>query len=158
MLQRLFPGRIDNRFDGPRLALWLLAIHVGLKLIISTNSILNTAKVANGADGFQLASYGADGARAVLMLFAAGAMTGLALALLGMLALLRYRAMAPLVMLLLLFEAVGRRLIVESYAIERSSSVNFPFILNASMIALLAIGLGLSLWPSRRATPASGAE
>lgn len=153
MLKRLFPDRIDNRFEGHRLALWLLAVHVGLKLIISINSIANTTSVANGADGFQLSSYGADGARAVLMLFASGAMAGLTLALLGVVALLRYRAMAPLVMLLLLFEGIGRRIIVESYAVERSTSMNFPFILNASLLALLVVGLALSLWPARPATP-----
>jgi hypothetical protein len=153
MLERLFPDRIDNRFEGHRLALWLLAIHVALKLVISVNSIANTAKIAAGADGFRLASYGADGAQAVLMLFAVDAVAGSTFALLGVIALLRYRAMVPMVLLLLLFEYAGRRLIVMSYPIERGSSMSFAFALNVAMLALLLVALGLSLWPRER--PAS---
>ena len=48
MLQRLFPDRIDNRFAGHRLALWLLGIHLALKLVMSVNSIVNTASIASG--------------------------------------------------------------------------------------------------------------
>ena len=89
MLERLFPRQVDNRFDGQRLALWLLALLIGLKLMVSLNSILNTASVAEGADGFPLASYGGDGARAVLMLFAVGAVANLAAALFGLAVLVR---------------------------------------------------------------------
>ena len=150
MFQRLFPDRIDNRFEGHRLALWLLGIHVALKLVMSVNSIINTAKIASGADGFQLESYGAEGARAVLMLFAVHSMAELALALLGVVALLRYRAMVPMVALLLLLEAVGRRLILESYAVERAQGMSFAFALNMGMLALLLGTIGLSLWPRTR--------
>ena len=150
MLKRLFPDRIDNRYEGHRLALWLLGLHLALKLVMSVNSIANTASIAGGADGFRLADYGADGARAVLMLFAANAVAGLALALLGVLALLRYRAMVPMVALLLLLEAAGRRLIVESYAVERAQGMSFAFAINMAMLALLLGVLGLALWPRPR--------
>ena len=153
MLQRLFPERIDNRFEGHRLALWLLGIHLALKLVMSVNSIANTASIASGPDGLQLDSYGADGARTVLMLFAANAMAGLALALVGVVALLRYRAMVPMVTLLLLFEAAGRRLIIESYAVERAGGSNNAFAINMGMMALLLAGLLLSLWPRQGEVP-----
>jgi hypothetical protein len=150
MLKRLFPDRIDNRFEGHRVGLWLLAIHVALKLVISINSIANTAKVASGADGFRLASYGGDGAQAVLMLFAVDSVAGLTLSLLGAIALLRYRAMVPMVILLLLFEFAGRRLVIMSYPIERGTSMSLAFALNLTMLALLLGALALSLWPRRR--------
>jgi hypothetical protein len=147
MLQRLFPARIDNRYEGQRLALWLLGIHLALKLVMSVNSIANTASIASGPDGLRLDSYGADGARTVLMLFATNANAGLALALVGVVALLRYRAMVPMVALLLLLEAGGRRLIIESYAIERAGGSNVAFAINMAMLGLLLGALGLSLWP-----------
>jgi hypothetical protein len=158
MLLRLFPRQIDNRFEGHRLALWLLALLVGLKLIVSLNSILNTAAVASGADGFPLDSYGADGARAVLMLFAIGAVANLTLALFGVAVLVRYRAMVPFVFLLSIFEHVGRRLVVETYSIERAQALPAAFAINMAVLALLLIGLALSLWPRKPAPSAQTAE
>ena len=153
MLQRLFPSRIDNHFEGHRLALWLLAIHVGLRMVIGINSIANTEKIAEGADGFRLATYGADGARAVLMLFSLSGLAGLTVAVLGVIVLLRYRAMVPLLTLLLLFDFLGRRLIIRNYAVERAHTLGFAWWLNASLLAMLVLGLALSLWPSRRGDP-----
>ena len=153
MLQRLFPSRIDNHFEGHRLALWLLAIHVGLRMVIGINSIANTEKIAEGADGFRLATYGADGARAVLMLFSLSGLAGLTMAVLGVIVLLRYRAMVPLLTLLLLFDFLGRRLIIRNYAVERAHTLGFAWWLNASLLAMLVLGLALSLWPSRRGDP-----
>ena len=150
MLERLFPRQVDNRFDGQRLALWLLALLIGLKLMVSLNSILNTASVAEGADGFPLASYGADGARAVLMLFAVGAVANLAAALFGLAVLVRWRAMVPFVYLLSLLEQGGRRLVVQSYAIERSQGMSGAAAINLAIFALLLAGLALSLWRRRR--------
>ena len=150
MLERLFPRQVDNRFDGQRLALWLLALLIGLKLMVSLNSILNTASVAEGADGFPLASYGADGARAVLMLFAVGAVANLAASLFGLAVLVRWRAMVPFVYLLSLLEQGGRRLVVQSYAIERSQGMSGAAAINLAIFALLLAGLALSLWRRRR--------
>ena len=53
VLERLLPVRIDNHFRGNRAALWLLGLHVALKLIMSLNSIFNTRSVATGADGLR---------------------------------------------------------------------------------------------------------
>ena len=146
MLERLFPKRIDNCLEGRRAALWLLGAYVALKLVMSLNSIFNAASVAAGADGFRLESYGADGARAVLMLFSLSALGQLALALVALTALVRYRAMVPFVFLLLLAEYGGRRLIVASWSIERAQSGGAGFWVNMALLALLVGGLALSLW------------
>ncbi|HEX6741418.1 MAG TPA: hypothetical protein VF079_06445 [Sphingomicrobium sp.] len=152
LLHRLFPKQFDDRFGGLRAALWLLGLILFLKFAMSLNSIFNTEQVAAGADKFPLASYGADGARAVLMLFALHSLAELMLALVGLAALVRYRAMVPLVFLLLAIEHVGRRLIVQAYAIERSAPTGTPtsaaFIVNMGLLALLLAGLALSLIPS----------
>ena len=149
MFERLLPKQFDNRFEGKRLALWLLGLLLALKIVMSVNALVNTAAVATGADGFPLESYGGDGARAVLRLFAMSSLGQLALGLVGVVALLRYRAMVPFVFLLLAAEAIGRRLIARSYAIERSQDMSAGFYLNLALLALLLIGLALSLWRSR---------
>lgn len=144
--RRLFPRQFDNRFEGRRAALWLLGAYVALKLVMSLNSILNAASVAAGADGFRLESYGADGARAVLMLFSLSALGQLALALVALTALVRYRSMVPFVFLLLLAEQGCRRLIVDAWSIERAQSGGAGFWINMALLALLVGGLALSLW------------
>ena len=155
MLRRLFPPQFDERFDGHALALWILGVLVALKLVMAVNSIVNTAAVAGGADGFPLQSYGGGGAQAVLMLFAAGAMAQLTLAALGLAALLRYRSMLPFLYLLLLFEFAGRRFIVQAYAVERAQTGSSGVAINVALLALLLGGLGLSLWPRKASPPAA---
>ena len=145
MIGRLFPAQIDNRLPGHRAALWLLGVYIALKLVMSINSILNTAAVASGADGIPLASFGPDAARMVLLLFALTALGQLALALLGILALVRYKAMVPLVLALLLAEHLARRLIVSSYATGNAPGSPIGFYINLGLGTLLGLALILSL-------------
>jgi len=150
VLTRLFPEQFDNRFQGHRLALWLLGLFVALKLVMSVNSILNTASVAAGADGFRLESYGGDGATAVLMLFALVAVGQLMLALLALTALARYRAMVPFVYLLLVLDQIGRKILVQAYDTARASETAGSYV-SVGLFALLALGMVLSLVGRRAA-------
>lgn len=152
MIERIFPAQFDNRFEGQRAALWLLGALLGLKFVMSFNSIAFTAKIASTADGFPLASYGGDGARAVLMLFEMVALGQLALAAIGMIALIRYRSMTSLVFLLLAAEHSGRILISRSYAVERAQAVPAGVYVNFALLALLLFGLALSLRRSQART------
>ena len=147
LLNRLFPRQVDNRLDRHRAALWLLGLFIALKLVMSLNSIFNTESVAVGADGFQLQSYGADGAHAVLMLFALSALGQLVLTLIGVAVLVRYRALVPFVYLLLLLDQIGRKLLIQAYAVERSRETPTAVAyVGLALLALLAVGLVLSLW------------
>lgn len=150
MLDRLFPKQVDNSFDGHRSALWLLGLFIALKLVMSLNSILNTGSVAAGADGLPLDSFGPAAARTVLMLFALMALGQLVLAAVALTALIRYRAIVPLLYLLLFGEQLVRRLIVQSYAVARTESATAGWYVTYGLLALLALGLVLSLVPSRR--------
>ncbi len=58
--------------------------------------------------------------------------------------------MVPFVFLLLAAEHVGRRLIIRNYAIERSQEISAGAYINLTLLALLLIGLALSLWRSPR--------
>jgi hypothetical protein len=149
MIARLFPRQMDNGYQGQRLAVWLLGLLVALKLVIALNSMINTEMVAAGADGFPLDRYGPEGAHAVLMLFATGATAQLTLGLLGVAALVRYRAMVPLVFLLFGIEFVTRRLVLSGYAVERAGDSLAPLFVNGAFALLLAAGLLLSLWQRR---------
>lgn len=158
MLDRLFPRQLDNRFEGYRAALWLLGLYVALKLIMGVNSIFNTESVAVGADGFPLDSFGPAAAQAVLMLFALTSLGQLALALIALTALVRYRAMVPFIYLVLLAEQLARRSIVQSYAVARTDSAPAGWYVSFALMALLAAGLVLSLLRSGRRDRSSPAE
>jgi hypothetical protein len=147
---RLLPQRLDNSFGGQRAALWLLGLFLALKFAMSLNSILNTAKVAGGADGLPLESYGPAAAQTVLMLFALVGLGQLALAAIALLALVRYRAMVPLLYVVLLGEQLARRWIVQSYAVPRAGSTTAAVYVNIGLLLLLTLGLALSLMPRNK--------
>ena len=149
MSGRLFPDRVDGSFAGRRAALWLLGLFLVLKLVMSVRSVVDPRAVAAGPDAFPLDRYGPEGADAVLMLFALNAYGQLALVLLGALALLRYRALVPLVFLLLLLDQAGRRVIVVAHEVERSAGSSGGFYISLALLVLLLVGLILSLWPAR---------
>jgi len=149
LLGRLLPGQADNGFGGRRSALWLLGLLIFLKLSMSLNSIFNTRSVAAGADGIPLDSYGAAGAREVLLLFALMALGHLMITLIALVVLVRYRALVPFVYLVLLAEHVARRAIGQSYAAPGARLTDIAWYVNYGLLALLALGLALSLAPSR---------
>lgn len=149
MLNRLFPRRVDNRFDGYRAALWLLGLFVALKLVMSINSIFNTASVAAGADGIPLDSFGPAAAREVLELFALMALGQLALALVALTILVRYRALVPFIYSVLLGEQLARRFIVQAQEVAGSGSSPVGWYVGFGFLALLTLGLVLSLIPAR---------
>ncbi|GMV06033.1 MAG: hypothetical protein AMXMBFR53_23100 [Gemmatimonadota bacterium] len=150
VLGRLLPAQIDNKHAGHPAALWLLGLFVALKLLMSVNSLLNTEAVAVGADGFPLDTFGPAAARAVLMLFALLSLDQLVLGLVAVTALARYRAMIPLVYLMLVAEHLARRFIVSSYAVPRTGTSPIGWYVNLGLLALLIVGLVLSLIPRRR--------
>ncbi|MFL6762442.1 MAG: hypothetical protein ACJ8FB_07775 [Sphingomicrobium sp.] len=149
MLKRLFPTQFDNRFRGQSAALWVLGLLIALTLVVSLNSIFNTAYVAAGADGFPLSAYGPAAGRSVLMLFALDALGQLVLSIISLVALIRYRSMVPLIYLLVLCQQLGRRFIIQSYAVPRApTDAVVPYVVYG-VIGLLALGLVLSLLRSR---------
>ncbi|HEX8622911.1 MAG TPA: hypothetical protein VF718_13170 [Allosphingosinicella sp.] len=149
MVERLFPRHVDNRFQGLRPALWLLGLLIALKLVMSLNSILNSATVAAGADGIPLASYGPEAARQVLLLFALMALGHLALTLIALAVLIRWRSLVPFIYLVLLGEALARRIIVQVNAAPGARMTDIAWFVNYGLIALLVLGLALSLGHAR---------
>lgn len=149
VLERLFPRQVDNRFDGHRAALWLLGLLIALKLVVSLNSIFNTASVAQGADGIPLDSFGPAAEREVLLLFAMLALGQLVLALIALAALIRWRSLVPFLYLVSLGEQLARRFIAQAHDVARAGSSPVAWYVTYGILALLALGLALSLMPVR---------
>lgn len=147
---RLFPRLVGNRFEGHRAALWLLGLFIALKLVMSVNSIFNTASVAQGADGIPLDSFGPAAAREVLTLFALMALGQLMLALVALSVLVRWRALVPFIYLVLLAEQLARRFIAQAHAVAGPPGNPALWYVAAAFLTVLTLGLALSLVPPRR--------
>jgi uncharacterized membrane protein len=145
----LFPRSIDNTYRGQWPGLALFVLFIAVKLVMGVNSIVNTRAVVTGADGIPLDSYGAGGADAVLSLFALLALGQLTLALLGIIALVRYRAMIPLMFLVFLAEHLARRALLALNPIDRPEGAQIGLYINLALAAVLLIGLLLSRWTRR---------
>lgn len=147
MLGRVFPRQFDNTYRGHWLAVWILVPVVLLELVIGANSIINTRSVAMGADGIPLDRFGAEAATAVISLFALLGLSRLLFALLGVMALIRYRAMIPFIYLLLLVLQLGSKALLLLHPAIRSighNSASGSAVILA-LIAMLVTGFVLSL-------------
>ena len=150
MINRLFPKQIDNRFEGHCSAIWLMGLVVALKLVIGINSIFNTRAVASGADGILLNGLDAATAQQVWTLFALNAFGQLVLALIGLVALIRWRALVPFLFLVWFMEQVGRRFIVAAHNSAGTESSPVAWYVTSATLGLLAAGLVLSLTGPRK--------
>lgn len=153
MLTLLFPQQIDNDFRGHKAGLWVFGVLVALKLVIGFNSIFSGQRVAQGADGIPLDRFAPDAVQEVLSLFALLGLLHMTMALLCVVALLRYRAMIPLLLAFLLLERLGRYAIIHALPgappVEHASGSVVSLILLGLMVAALL----LSLWPRKLAEP-----
>jgi hypothetical protein len=147
MLNRIFPLRLDNHFRGYRLAIWLLIPVVILKLGIGGNSMINTRHVATTADGIDLASFNAGGAREVISLFALLGLFQFLLGAQGALVLIRYRAMIPLMYLLLIVQQLGSRALNLAHptASSAAAGAHFGSALTLAILAMTLAGFALSV-------------
>ena len=144
MLDRLLPRPIDNTYAGPRAAIWLLAFLVLSKGFMGLNCIFNGRFVATTADGIPLDAYDPAGAGAVLSFFALWGLSQVLLALLGALALIRYRAAIPAAFALFAFEHLSRKAILRMLPVEKVGSPSGTYV-NLGLLAVILVGLLLSL-------------
>ena len=149
MFKQLLPQRIDNTYTGHKLALWLFAPLVFMKGGIGLGTIFNGRSAATSADGIPLEIFTPAGEQAFVALFAAWGLSQLMLNLIGLLVLVRYRAMVPFMFVLLLFEHLSRKLIFWVLPIPRTGTPP-GFYLNLAMVAVMIVGLVLSLWKQQK--------
>lgn len=148
MLGLLFPRVIDNKFRGQWLGYWLMAPVLVMKLGIAVASML-TPREANKADAINVSTYSEPALRDAMTSTALLGLLHLCIGLICLLAMIRYRAMVPLVYLWLMIEFLGRRVILELYPIDRVPGPSGASIVNLALFAMLALGLALSVWPRR---------
>lgn len=153
MLSRIFPKTIDNSWRGPWSAVVILGLVVLMKLSTSFGTVFATRRVALGPDGVPVDRVSPEIADVMLQLLALVGFDQLVLTLVGVLALVRYRAMVPLAFLLLLTEQVGRRALHMVYPAIHGEGASVGVYINLGILALSGLGFVLSL-TERKGAPA----
>ncbi len=149
MSQPLLPPRVDNNYQGYRLALWLLGLVAVLKGAMGVNCIFNGRTVAVSADGIPLDSFTPGGAQAVVAFFALWGLSQFLLSVLCALVLIRSRAFAGFMFALLLFEQLGRKAIL--YFIPVAKTGHPPgALVNLGLLAVMVLGLASSILSRQR--------
>ena len=144
MLERVFPSPTDFTYRGSKIALWLLGLILLLKLAIALGAIFNGHYAATVADGIPVDSYSPEAAQAFLSLFASLGLAQFMLGAVGAVLLLRYRALVPLFLLLLLVEFIARKGIAAYMPIVRSAQAS-GCVINWILFGMLVLAFVLSL-------------
>ena len=152
ILNRLFPARIDNSYEGSRIALGILGLLIAVRTMQSVMILVSGYSIAQSADGIPLDTYPAAAAQTILALFALSGVNRLVISLICVVVLVRYRRAVPLMFLLLLVTYSAGQLVGRVIPIVR---VGQPpaVVMNLTLLGLTIIGLILSL-RKRRRTPA----
>jgi predicted tellurium resistance membrane protein TerC len=150
MLNEFLPQRADNAYHGHKLALWLFAVIILMRIVMSLNSILNGRTIANSADGIPLHTYTPAAAQTAVSLFALLGLSSFIICLLCILVLVRYRSLVPVMFALLLLQSLGGRLILHFLPIIRTGTPPGIYV-SLILLAFMVVGLALSLWRSRPA-------
>ena len=152
MLSRIFPKQIDD-YRGYQLAIWLLALFLVVKTFASVNAIgLNplwtNREVLQGVERVPLDTFSTNAASAAIVLFAWWGVTALMFTVLGLIAVVRYRAMVPLIYLLTAINHIGQQVLADASPLVRTlgAGESRPLI----VIAVLLIGFGMSVTTPRR--------
>jgi len=111
ILSRLFPARIDNTYQGSRIALWILGLLIAVRTMQTVMILVNGYSIAQSADGIPLETYPAAAAQTIVALFTLSAVNRLVISLICVVVLVRYRRAVPLMFLLLLVSYAAGQLV-----------------------------------------------
>lgn len=137
-MSRLFPRQFDNDYRGHWLAVFLFVVVVVLRVVQGADAIFITELVMKGADGIGVERFDAEAAQTAKGLFALLGVQGFILPLLSLVALIRYRAMIPLLFLILLVQQIAGRTMIAIRPVSLTPD-------EAGMFLGLPIGLAFSL-------------
>jgi hypothetical protein len=145
MIETLLPARIDNNYQGRKLALWIFGLVVTMRTLQSVMIIFNGYYTARNADGIPLETYPAGATQTVLALFALYSLSRLIISLLCVIVLLRYRRAIAFMFVVLALMYLGAQLLTRFIPFER---VGTPpgVIVNLIIFGLIVVGFALSVW------------
>jgi hypothetical protein len=157
MLERIFPRQFDNAYRGQWLAIGILALFLAVKFLQGTMSVFNTHDTAINADGIPLDTLNPAAVTNILSMFRLLGLNLMAVPLLGVVVLLRYRAMVPFLYLFLLLQGLASRAMLTLTEPPDPNGMPTGAYVNLALLGLLLAGFVLSVTGPRYAatkTPA----
>jgi hypothetical protein len=152
MLTRIFPKTIDNRFRGLAAAAWILGLVLFVKFAMSATTMFDARATAAGSDGIPLDSFPPAAAAEVVNIFQLLGLDQMMLAVVGLIALVRYRSMIPLAYLLLIAEHLARKAFNLSHAQAHAGPTPVGVYVNLALLAVMLLGFVLSLMERRQSS------
>ena len=148
ILSRLLPARIDNTYQGNKIALWIFGLIVAVRITQSVMIFVNSYSIVQSADGVPLETYPAAAAQTIVAMFALSSVNRLIIAVICVVVLVRYRRAVPLMFVVLLLTYSAGQLVGRITPIVR---VGRPpgVVMNLTLLGLTILGLVLSLWKRR---------
>jgi len=161
MFKSLFPAQLNNDYRGSKVAIWILFPLVISKMFMGFNCAgfnpwISNRWVLEHADSIPVGSMDPAAAGTLVFQFAAWGLALLVLSSLGLLALIRYRAMIPLMYLALGVEQIGRKALSFAFPVHRelaTAGFSTGSAINWLFSGLLLVGFILSLWKTRPGKP-----
>lgn len=148
-MQRIFPASFDRSFPGHVVGVWLFGALTLFHFAISLVAVFNPYGGAVGADGIPVDSYGPAGAAAFLSLFSTMGLYLLAINVVGLVALLRYRSMIPFMALLYFSIKISDRVIDQYAPLPGRPASGELLTIGNGLILGYALVLALAFWPKR---------
>ena len=133
MIERLFPSSFDNNYQGHRLALWGFYFLTALTLWRSQHHLFAQDGGAQSIAHIPLDTFSEPAATTVISVFSLWGLSQLIIAVLYLLACLRYRSMIPLLYLLasleyfIRFAYVGQFKPIVTTGTAPGEVINIPF-------------------------------
>lgn len=148
VFERLFPPQFDNTYRGHPIALWVFYALTAMTLWRSQHHVFAPDGGAQSIATIPLDSYTQGGAASVVTIFALWGLAQLAMALIMLLAAIRYKSMVPLLWLFILLEYGGRKLVGIFKPLETIETA--PGATAATVFPIVAlVMLALALWPEK---------
>lgn len=149
MFGRLFPKQFDDAYRGHWVALVILGLLLFLRLAQMGVGLVDPVLVIRGPDGILFDTFNAPAQAAFTYVFRLLCFLNILVCLVGVLALARYRAMVPLIYLVVLLLFAGMKVLGLLYPIPRASGAPSGMIIIA-MLAVTLLGCLLSLLDTRK--------
>ena len=149
MFGHLFPKELDNAYRGYWLALVILGLLLFLRLAQTGMGVVDPVLVIRGPDGILFDTFNAPAQAAFTYVFRLLCFLNILVCLIGVLALVRYRAMVPLIYLVLLVLLAGQKVLGLLYPIPRAPGAPGGMIVLA-MLAVTLLGFLLSVLDIRK--------
>lgn len=143
----LFPANAANDYRGYTIAILFLLAAIALRLLMAYAALIDTHGMIQDADSIPIDTWPPAAAATMLYMTKLLGLDHLLLTVVAIVVLIRWRSLIPFAFLLLLTEQAGRFALKLLNPVPRTGISYVPVDPNLVIIAVLSIGLALSLAP-----------